>query len=172
MQAFVYGGYIIMHSLVEELTLLLLDKNMRLATAESCTGGMIAAAMTDRAGSSAVFERGYVTYANEAKIEELDVKSETLETYGAVSEQTAAEMAQGALKNSHADIALSVTGIAGPRGGSDEKPVGLVYIGIAMPNKAPYVSKNNFTGDRASIRQATLEKALELLIERLGTAIA
>ncbi len=161
-----------MHSLVEELTLLLLDKNMRLATAESCTGGMIAAAMTDRAGSSAVFERGYVTYANEAKIEELGIKSGTLETYGAVSEQTAAEMAQGALKNSHADIALSVTGIAGPGGGSDEKPVGLVYIGIAMPNKQTVVSKNIFSGDRASIRQATLEKALELLIERLGTAMA
>jgi nicotinamide-nucleotide amidase len=159
-----------MHSLVEELSLLLTEKNMRLATAESCTGGMIAAAVTDRSGSSAVFERGFVTYSNEAKIEDLGVKSETIETYGAVSEQTAIEMAQGALKNSHADIALSVTGIAGPNGGSPEKPVGLVYIGIAQPNKKPFAIKNNFDGDRTSIRQATVEKALEMLIERLSTA--
>jgi PncC family amidohydrolase len=158
-----------MHSLVEELSLLLTQKNMRLATAESCTGGMIAAAMTDRAGSSAVFERGYVTYSNEAKIEELGVKSETIETYGAVSEQTAAEMAKGALKNSHADIALSVTGIAGPNGGTEEKPVGLVYIGIALQNKEPHIVKNNFDGDRTTIRQATVEKALEMLIDTLGT---
>lgn len=156
-----------MHSLVEELTLLLLDKNWRLVTAESCTGGMIAAAMTDRSGSSAVFERGFVTYSNEAKIEELGVKSETIETHGAVSQETAAEMALGALKNSHADIALSVTGIAGPNGGSKEKPVGLVFIGIAMNNREPAIIKNNFDGDRASIRQATMEKALELLIDTI-----
>ncbi len=161
-----------MHSLVEELSLLLTQKNMRLVTAESCTGGMIAAAMTDRSGSSAVFERGYVTYSNEAKIEELGVKSETIETHGAVSEQTAAEMAKGALKNSHADIALSVTGIAGPNGGTKEKPVGLVYIGIALQNKEPHIVKNLFEGDRTSIRQATVEKALELLIETVGTRAA
>ncbi|HEU4838827.1 MAG TPA: CinA family protein [Micavibrio sp.] len=158
-----------MHSLVEELSLLLTQKNMRLATAESCTGGMIAAAMTDRSGSSAVFERGYVTYSNEAKIEELGVKSETIETHGAVSEQTAAEMAKGALKHSHADIALSVTGIAGPNGGTEEKPVGLVYIGLALQNKEPHIVKNNFDGDRTTIRQATVEKALELLIDILST---
>jgi len=161
-----------MHSLVEELSLLLTQKNMRLVTAESCTGGMIAAAITDRSGSSAVFERGYVTYSNEAKIEELGVKSETIETHGAVSEQTAAEMAKGALKNSHADIALSVTGIAGPNGGTKEKPVGLVYIGIALQNKEPHIVKNLFEGDRTSIRQATVEKALELLIETVGTRAA
>lgn len=158
-----------MHSLVEELSLLLQGRNLRLVSAESCTGGMIAAAVTDRAGSSAVFERGFVTYANEAKIEELGVQSATIETYGAVSEQTALEMAQGALKNSHADIAVSVTGIAGPGGGTDLKPVGLVYIGIAQHNKAPAAYKNNFDGDRRSIRQATVEKALELLIETLST---
>lgn len=157
-----------MHSLVEELSLLLTQKNMRLVTAESCTGGMIAAAMTDRSGSSSVYERGYVTYSNESKIEELSVKPETIETYGAVSEQTAREMAQGALKNSHADIALSVTGIAGPNGGTDEKPVGLVYIGLALQNQQPHIVKNLFEGDRTTIRQATVEKALELLIERLS----
>lgn len=161
-----------MHSLVEELSLLLASKNIRLVTAESCTGGMIAAAMTDRSGSSSLFERGYVTYSNESKIEELGVSSATIETYGAVSAQTAIEMAQGALKNSHADIAVSVTGIAGPSGGTDEKPIGLVYIGIAQHNKDPEAIKNNFDGDRTSIRQATVEKALELLIERLGTSAA
>lgn len=161
-----------MHSLVEELSLLLTQKNMRLVTAESCTGGLIAAAMTDRSGSSSVFERGYVTYSNESKIEELNVNPEIIETHGAVSEQTAAEMANGALKNSRADIALSVTGIAGPTGGTKEKPVGLVYIGIALPNKKPETIKNIFDGDRTSIRQATVEKALELLIERLGTVAA
>jgi len=161
-----------MHSLVEELSLLLAGKNLRLVTAESCTGGLIAAAMTDRSGSSAIFERGYVTYSNESKIEELGVKSETIETYGAVSEQCATEMAQGALKNSHADIALSVTGIAGPNGGTPEKPVGLVFIGIAQPNKSPHITKIIFEGDRTSIRQATVEKALELLIEKLETTPA
>ncbi len=161
-----------MHSLVEELSLLLIGKNMRLVTAESCTGGMIAAAMTDRSGSSALFERGFVTYSNEAKIEDLGVNSATIEAYGAVSEQTAAEMALGALNNSHADISLSVTGIAGPNGGTKEKPVGLVYIAVALQNKEPVVTKNNFDGDRTSIRQATAEKALELLIETLETKVA
>ncbi len=161
-----------MHSLVEELSLLLAQKNMRLVTAESCTGGMIAAAMTDRSGSSTIFERGYVTYSNESKIEELGVKSETIAAHGAVSEETAREMAQGALKNSHADIALSVTGIAGPNGGTAEKPVGLVYIGIALQNKPAHVTKNLFAGDRTTIRQATVEKALELLIEKLSVIAA
>ena len=161
-----------MHSLVEELSLLLTEKNLRLVTAESCTGGMIAAAMTDRSGSTGVFERGYVTYSNESKIEDLGVNSATIENYGAVSEQTAAEMACGALKKSHADIALSVTGIAGPNGGTEQKPVGLVYIGLAMPNRQPSVFKNNFDGDRKTIRQATVEKALELLIEHMGTQVA
>ena len=159
-----------MHSLVEEVSLLLMDKNMRLVTAESCTGGMIAAAVTDRSGSSAIFERGFVTYSNEAKIEELGVNSATIETYGAVSEQTAREMALGALKNSHADIAVAVTGIAGPNGGTPEKPVGLVYIAVALQNRDPVVTGNNFDGDRVSIRQATCEKALELLIDTIGNA--
>ncbi len=161
-----------MHSLVEELSLLLAQKNMRLVTAESCTGGMIAAVMTDRSGSSAVFERGFITYSNESKIEELGVKSETIESYGAVSEQTAAEMAKGALENSHADIALSVTGIAGPNGGTPEKPVGLVYISIVLQDKEPQISRNLFEGGRTTIRQATVEKALELLIENVGSKFA
>jgi PncC family amidohydrolase len=160
-----------MHSLIEELSLLLLDKKLRLVTAESCTGGMIAAGMTDRTGSSAIFERGFVTYSNESKIEELDVSSATIESYGAVSEETAKEMCLGALKNSHADVAISVTGIAGPGGGTTEKPVGLVYIGTALQNKEPHISKNNFKGDRTSIRQQTVETALEQLINQIGNNV-
>lgn len=161
-----------MHSLVEELSLLLAQQNLRLVTAESCTGGLVAAAMTDRSGSSSVFERGYITYSNEAKIEELGVTPETIQTHGAVSEQTAREMAEGALKHSRADIALSVTGIAGPNGGTAEKPVGLVYIGIARNNDKTQIVKNLFDGDRMSIRQATVEKALELLIEKISSRMA
>lgn len=160
-----------MHSLVEELSLLLVNSRLMLVTAESCTGGMIAAAMTDRPGSSSSFERGFVTYTNDSKIELLGVRSETLAQFGAVSEQTAAEMAEGALKNSRAHIALSVTGIAGPTGGSADKPVGLVYIGIARKDMETQVVRNLFDGDRASIRQATVEKSLELLIEKIGTVI-
>lgn len=161
-----------MHSLVEELSLLLAQKNIMLACAESCTGGMIAAAITERAGSSALFDRGFVTYSNESKIDMLGVSSKTLETYGAVSEECAREMCLGALSNARAHIAVSVTGIAGPSGGSVEKPVGLVYIGIATKNGAAYVTKNLFEGDRTSIRQATLETALELLIKTLETKVA
>ncbi len=153
-----------MHSLVEELTLLLLENNMRLVTAESCTGGMIAVAITDRGGSSAVFERGFVTYSNDSKIEELGVQSQTIADYGAVSEQTAGEMALGALTHSHADVAIAVTGIAGPTGGTPDKPVGLVYIAVCKKGQPPQVYKNLFDGDRSSIRQATMEKSLELLI--------
>ncbi len=102
-----------------------------IATAESCTGGMIAAALTDVAGSSAVFERGFVTYSNQAKVEMLGVAIDTLRDNGAVSLQTAAEMAQGAVRHSKADIGVSVTGIAGPGGGTPEKPVGLVYLAFA-----------------------------------------
>lgn len=161
-----------MHSLVEELSLLLIQNDMMLACAESCTGGMIAAAITERAGSSAVFDRGFVTYSNEAKMDMLGVSAVTLQNHGAVSQETAREMCLGALSKSRAHIAVSVTGIAGPSGGSAEKPVGLVYIGIATQNGAAHVTKNLFEGDRISIRQATLEKALELLIESLDTKIA
>lgn len=161
-----------MHSLVEELSLLLFQKNMIMTSAESCTGGLIGAAITERAGSSALYDRGFITYSNQSKMDLLGVRPETLEKFGAVSEQTAAEMAQGALKNSAAHIAVSVTGIAGPSGGSTEKPVGLVYIGIALKNGGTHVIKNQFDGDRTSIRQATVEKALELLIERLETKTA
>ena len=139
-----------------------------LVTAESCTGGMIAAAITDLSGSSAIFDRGFVTYSNDAKMDHLGVQPQTLEQFGAVSEQTAIEMANGALKNSSATIALSVTGIAGPTGGSKDKPVGLVYIGLAKKNAETIIMKNNFNGDRASIREQTRDKALKMILETVN----
>ena len=138
-----------------------------IATAESCTGGLISAAITAESGSSAYFDRGFVTYSNQAKMDCLGVSLETLDTYGAVSEQTAIAMAQGALKNSQAGIALSVTGIAGPTGGTEEKPVGLVYIGCAISDKATAKECHFENNGRAYIREQTVETALEFILENL-----
>lgn len=137
-----------------------------IATAESCSGGMISSAITDIPGSSAIFEFGFITYANRAKEQLLGVKHDTIEKYGAVSQETAIEMANGALSLSNADIVVAVTGIAGPTGGSDDKPVGLVYIAIATKNQV-VVTKNHFDGDRNAIRIATTKKAIELLIKEI-----
>jgi nicotinamide-nucleotide amidase len=136
----------------------------RLATAESCTGGAIAAALTDIAGSSDVFERGFVTYSNEAKAELLGVPAALITAHGAVSHEVAAAMAEGALAHSRADVAVSVTGIAGPGGGTPTKPVGLVYIGNIRRGSAPIVERHVFTGDRAAVRAASVKRALELLL--------
>jgi nicotinamide-nucleotide amidase len=137
---------------------------LKLATAESCTGGMIAAALTEIAGSSDVFERGFVVYSNEAKTELLGVPAELVTRHGAVSAEVAAAMAEGALAHSHADAAVSVTGIAGPGGGTAAKPVGLVYIGCALRGDKPEVERHVFPGDRAAIRAASVERGLELLL--------
>jgi nicotinamide-nucleotide amidase len=146
----------------------ILDKHQyKIATAESCTGGMIAAALTDMAGSSKYFERGFVTYSNEAKIEQLDVQPLTLEKFGAVSEQTARLMARGAFAHSLADIAVSVTGIAGPGGGSVDKPVGTVYISVCNDVDA-IVHHHIFEGDRAQIRTQTVKAALQHVIHFIG----
>ncbi len=145
-----------------QITLLLdklREKGLKIATAESCTGGMIAAAITDIAGSSEVFERGYVTYSNQAKTEELGVAKEMIEKYGAVSAITAEHMARGALKNSKADVAVAVTGIAGPGGGTPEKPVGLVFIAVAYKG-ACKVTKNQLSGSRADIRREAVTRAV------------
>lgn len=154
-----------MEDAVERLSTILREEHLILACAESCTGGMIAAAMTDLAGSSAIFDRGFVTYSNAAKQDMLGVHAATLEDFGAVSEQCAGEMAQGALKNSAANIAVAVTGIAGPDGGSDEKPVGLVYVAVCLKGKAAQITRNEFHGDRASVRALTCSKAFDLLIK-------
>ena len=136
----------------------------KLATAESCTGGGIAAALTDIAGSSDVFERGFVVYSIEAKTEMLGVPAPLIAAHGAVSAEVAGAMATGALAHSRADLALSVTGIAGPGGGTPTKPVGLVYIGRARRGAAPEIERHVFAGDRAAVRAATVRRALELLL--------
>ena len=135
----------------------------RLATAESCTGGMVAARLTDIAGSSDVVERGFVTYSNEAKIELLGVSAELIQHYGAVSAQVARAMAEGALAHSRADIAISITGIAGPGGAVPGKPVGLVYLAVASKGRDTKAERQHFDGDRPAVRGAALERALELL---------
>lgn len=153
-----------MRELVEKLSIALKERGLMMAAAESCTGGMIAAAMTDRAGSSEVFERGFVTYTNDSKMELLGIPAAILETHGAVSAETAKAMARGALQYSRAHIAVAVTGIAGPSGGTPEKPVGLVYIGWGSRNDIR-VQEHRFTGDRATIRQQTVEAALRHLLD-------
>ena len=141
------------------------------ATAESCTGGMIAAAITDLAGSSAVLDRGFVTYSNEAKIEMLGVSEATLAARGAVSRETALEMAAGALARSRAGIALAVTGIAGPDGGTAEKPVGLVWFGVAVEGRDPTAQMRIFDNrGRDFVRRETVKTALEMGISALGAA--
>jgi nicotinamide-nucleotide amidase len=139
-----------------------------LAAAESCTGGLVAAALTDIPGSSAVFERGWVTYANPAKQELLGVPAETLARFGAVSGPTAAAMAEGALARSPAHLAVSVTGVAGPGGGSPEKPVGLVWFACALRGQSAQPTERRF-GDlgRGGVRDAATRFALELLLDRL-----
>lgn len=152
-----------MDDLIQTLFSTLEKHQMKLTTAESCTGGMIAAAITDKAGSSAYYDRGFVTYSNESKIEMLDVQPLTLDRFGAVSEQTARLMARGAYAHSKADIAVSVTGIAGPDGSSADKPVGLVFIAVCDDNNA-LVHKHEFKGNRHSVRVQTLEAALRHVI--------
>jgi nicotinamide-nucleotide amidase len=138
-------------SLEEEVAKLVVDKNMTIAVAESCTGGLVSSSLINYPGISSVFMEGCVTYSNEAKISRLGVKKETLDRYGAVSKETAKEMAEGIAKNFNTNIGLSTTGIAGPQGGTDEKPVGLVYIGIYINGKTT-VKKFVFSGDRQHIR--------------------
>ena len=138
---------------------------LTLATAESCTGGMIAAALTDIAGSSDVVERGFVTYSNAAKTELLGVPPATIAAVGAVSEEVAAAMAAGALAHAPVDLAVSVTGIAGPGGATPGKPVGLVWFGIARRGGAARTERRVFPGDRAAVRRAAAERALMLLAE-------
>lgn len=144
-------------------------RGIMLATAESCTGGMIIAALTDIAGSSAVVDRGLITYSNEAKMEMLGVSAATLQAHGAVSRETVLEMAAGALTRSRAGLALAVTGIAGPGGGSPEKPVGLVWFGVALKG-GPVAAELNMFADngRDFIRRETVRHALEIGLRALG----
>lgn len=154
-------------ALAEKLGVALKTRNLSLALAESCTGGMAAQVVTAISGSSATFERGFVTYSNPSKQELLGVTELTLNTYGAVSEETAREMATGALKNSHAQIAGSITGIAGPDGGTQEKPVGMVcfaWVGDHYPLKS---ITRQFSGNRHTIRQQAVATLLANLLASL-----
>ncbi len=147
--------------LVAVVSEILRERHLKIASAESCTGGLIAAHITERAGSSAIFDRGFVTYSNEAKADMLGVSLASLEEHGAVSQTVAEEMASGAIRNSNADIAVSVTGIAGPSGGSAEKPVGLVYIGIARRGEPASAQRHIFKGSRDEVRAQSVRTALE-----------
>ena len=152
--------------LVNQLSMALLRKRQKVCTAESCTGGLIAKTFTDLAGSSDWFDRGFVTYSNAAKHEMLDVPASLIEDYGAVSEPVANAMATGALRHSEADFAIAVTGVAGPGGGSAEKPVGTVWIAVASAELLQ-AQCHQFDGDRAAVREATLVAGLKELIARV-----
>ena len=150
----------------KKLATMLMDKGWMLATAESCTGGLIAAACTEMAGSSDWFERGFVPYSNEAKIELLGVDAAAIEAHGAVSEVVARAMAFGAVRRSHARVSVAVTGIAGPGGGSKDKPVGTVWFGFMLDGHLTS-EVQRFDGDRGAVRQATVAHALNGLVLRL-----
>lgn len=154
---------------IKKLGAILKEKNIKISGAESCTGGMVAAEITSVDGISAVFSESFVTYSNDSKHRNLGVSLETLESFGAVSEECAREMAQGAAARSGADITFSVTGIAGPTGGTKEKPVGTVCFGIFFKGKT--VSKTaHFDGDRESVRRASVNFVIDMMISLLSVA--
>lgn len=155
----------VINDLSERLGKLLLEQELMLVTAESCTGGGLAEIITRIPGSSNWLERGFVTYSNSAKQELLGVSHETLETYGAVSEETAIAMAEGALDNSHGDISVAITGIAGPDGGSEDKPVGTVCFAWSQQGMETHATRTVFKGNRLQIREQACMMALQGLID-------
>ena len=157
-----------LHQLAAELGEKLRARGWMLATAESCTGGWVGQPITGLPGCSHWYERGFITYANAAKVEMLDVPEETLATHGAVSEQTAAAMAAGALKHSHAQATLAISGIAGPGGGTPQKPVGLVCYGWALVDGTVMSSTCRLDGDREEIRSRAVAAALRGLIDLIA----
>lgn len=156
-----------MNGLNDEVVLLLIEHNMTIAAAESCTGGLFAALITEVAGASAVINESFVTYANSAKMKHLGVKEATLDAHGAVSRETAYEMAEGLSKRTGADITVGITGIAGPDGGTKEKPVGLVYAGICINGKTEVI-KMNHSGNRDEVREKTCKKVFETIKNRVS----
>lgn len=152
---------------MQELFEALKRRGIMMATAESCTGGLIAKTITDLPGSSEIFERGFVTYSNQSKVELLAIPEAVIDRHGAVSAEVAQAMAEGALEHSNAKIAVSCTGIAGPGGGTKEKPVGLVYIGVASRMGPPRTYEHSFSGDRDSIRKQCVDAALAHVLEAL-----
>lgn len=153
-----------LETLAAELGSVLLQRGWMLATAESCTGGWAAQAATAIAGSSSWFERGFVTYSNEAKMEMLGVRAETLAAFGAVSEETAAEMAQGSLAHSRAQAAFAITGIAGPTGGTPEKPVGTVCFAWVRAGTGVVTARHQFSGERRRIRAQSVQLAFRNML--------
>lgn len=153
--------------LAQQVVILSKERGIRIAMAESCTGGMVAAALTEIPGSSEVLERGYVTYSNLSKQQMLGVSSLQIEQHGAVSAEVAMAMAEGALHASEATLTISLTGIAGPSGGSEAKPVGTVFIACAMKGKNTLVQRHLFPGNRQEIRNAACKTALTILIRQL-----
>jgi nicotinamide-nucleotide amidase len=152
---------------VQTLSQLLTDQSLTLSVAESCTGGSLSALLTSISGSSTYFDRGYITYSNQAKIDMLDVDTEILERFGAVSEQTAFEMVNGVIQNSHSDIAVSITGIAGPTGGTVEKPVGMVCFGFCVKDKH-FVKTQHFSGDRETVVASSVDFVIQTLVDELS----
>ena len=167
MKDFPVPGDIHFEELVEELALRLASRGWVMATAESCTGGWIAKCCTDRAGSSAWFERGFVTYSNAAKEDLLGVDAQTLGERGAVSREVALQMAEGARRRAGVDVAVAVTGVAGPDGGTLDKPVGTVWFGWSREGEAADAEVACFRGDRDAVRRQTVAQALQGLIDRL-----
>lgn len=153
--------------MLEKLAERLIRRHAMIATAESCTGGLVAKLMTDIAGSSQWFDRGFVTYSNQAKHDMLGVPLALIEEYGAVSEPVVAAMTEGVLKNSQANFALAISGIAGPTGGSADKPVGTVCFSFQQKNQTPKVSTQFFSGDREQIRTAAAEFAIQQMLHML-----
>ena len=156
-----------LHEVTQELARVLIKNHWHLSTAESCTGGMVAASITELAGSSEWFERGYVTYSNQSKSEDIDVSQNLIEQHGAVSDQVARAMALGAKQNSGSDLSLSITGIAGPTGGSQEKPIGTVCFAWALANDQIVSETKHFEGDRQQIRQQACDFSLRKLLDLL-----
>lgn len=158
---------------IDELSLrlghILSTQHLQLSTAESCTGGYLAQVITDIAGSSAWFDRGFVTYSNESKQEMLGVSETLIQQYGAVSLPVVRAMASGVLQNSHADVSVAISGIAGPSGGTPEKPVGTVCFAWHYPEQQLYAEQCLFVGDRKAVRYAAVQHALEKLLEFIGS---
>ena len=152
---------------IADLADVLKDRNLKVATAESCTGGMIAAALTELPGASDWFDRGFVTYNNTAKHEMLGVSQSILEKYGAVSNDCVAQMVAGALKNSNAQVAVAVSGIAGPGGEEPGKPVGTVFLGWGLKDEMPNIIRFHFEGDRQQVREQCVEEAVNGLLDLL-----
>jgi len=152
---------------LSRLKRILIQRGYRVSVAESCTGGLLSKTLTDISGSSEYFVAGLVTYSNEAKMSLLDVRKKTLDTYGAVSRETASEMLNGLKRRFKTDICVSITGIAGPSGGSRRKPVGTVFIGLSIEGET-YIYHRRFKGDRKGIREQTVRFVLSEIIRRIG----